>query len=131
MHRTLIDNMRACDTKAHESARAKKYARALHIKNKTMSTPKYNTAYSIDVLRRMYDEKELKAFHEEYIEHCRVTRHTVTPSKADMRALTMYREGMTISEISQNFNVKHHVADAMVNRSARYLALGGELSAIK
>lgn len=96
-----------------------------------MSIPKYNTAYSIDVLRRMYDEKALRAFHEGYIEHCRTVRHSVTPSKADMRALTMYREGMTVSEISQRFNVKHHVADAMVNRSARYLALGGELSAIK
>jgi DNA-binding CsgD family transcriptional regulator len=95
-----------------------------------MSTRKYNTAYSIDVLRRMYDEKALAQFHDEYVEHCKSVRHAFTPTKRDMRALTMYREGMTVSEIAQKLGAKHHQADAMVNRASRYIALGGELSAI-
>ena len=86
---------------------------------------KFNVSYTQPIIERMMGgEKGMQEFHDNYCE-ARYKGYSGStlrePSKSDLKILKMWKEGLTMGEISQKTGIKHSQVDSIIKRAAKYV----------
>lgn len=80
---------------------------------------KYNVSYSLDVIQRMFDKKQMEEFHEMYLNARSYNFRRREISDTDRKYLEMFKNGKNFSEIARIA----HTTDAKVRNAILWAAL--------
>ena len=88
---------------------------------KTSFNGLHNKYYQGTVILRMMngDEKKMKEWHEDYINHLYIHRY-VEPTTRDYKVADMWGKGMLVREISQKMKMKQNDVSTSLRRVAMH-----------